>query len=181
VAKSCTGVCSNYFLRMAIFLNLDISQGSVATHWRCGGIFRYDLLQIYYWVCQWKKIWKSVSIWGSYGQEFIVSRFLTHSVETYGQFTPADPMRRNSFVASGRAVWISHYITRCLHIYSRLYNRLYNYALLVNHAKPTERRSIWATRTMWIAITSCRPPGCWNFTCSQLQFRHYRAATLLLN
>ena len=34
-------------------LNIDISQGSVAKHLRCGGIFEYQfLLQIYDWVCQ---------------------------------------------------------------------------------------------------------------------------------
>ena len=26
------------------FLNVDISQGSVATHLRCGGIFKYELV-----------------------------------------------------------------------------------------------------------------------------------------
>ena len=29
---------------MAIFLNIDISQGSVATCLRCGGIFKYDFI-----------------------------------------------------------------------------------------------------------------------------------------
>jgi len=37
-------VCFNYFLRMAIFLNIDISQGSVATYLRCGGIFTYEFV-----------------------------------------------------------------------------------------------------------------------------------------
>ena len=38
-----------------------------------------SLLQIYQWVCQ-KEFWKSVNIWGSYGQEFVVFVFLRHSV-----------------------------------------------------------------------------------------------------
>ena len=29
---------------MAIFLNTDISQGSVATHLGCGGVFVYDFV-----------------------------------------------------------------------------------------------------------------------------------------
>jgi len=32
------------------FLNVDNSQGGVARYLRCGGIFKYDLLQIYQWV-----------------------------------------------------------------------------------------------------------------------------------
>jgi len=31
-------------LSIAIFLNIDISQGSVATRLRCGGIFKYELV-----------------------------------------------------------------------------------------------------------------------------------------
>jgi len=37
-------VCFNYFLSIAIFLNIDISQSNVATRLRCGGIFKYDLV-----------------------------------------------------------------------------------------------------------------------------------------
>jgi len=48
------------------FSDIHISQGSVTTYLRCGGIFKYsfitnllqsltaNLLQIYQWVCQWK-------------------------------------------------------------------------------------------------------------------------------
>ena len=43
-AKSYMAVCFNYFLSIAIFLNIDISQGSVATRLRCGGIFKYELV-----------------------------------------------------------------------------------------------------------------------------------------
>ena len=41
-----------------------------------------SLLQIYQWVCQWKNLWKSFNIWGSYGQEFSVLFFLRHVVFT---------------------------------------------------------------------------------------------------
>ena len=37
-------VCLSYFLSIAIFLNIDISQGTVATRLRCGGIFKYELV-----------------------------------------------------------------------------------------------------------------------------------------
>ena len=39
-----------------------------------------NLLQIYCWVRQWKKCWKSVNIWWSCRQEFGVLFFLTYSV-----------------------------------------------------------------------------------------------------
>jgi len=42
VAKSCITVCFTYSLRMAIFVNTDISQGSVATRLGCGGVYVYD-------------------------------------------------------------------------------------------------------------------------------------------
>jgi len=46
--KSYMAVCFNYFLSIAIFLNIDISQGSVATRLRCGlvGYLHMALLQI---------------------------------------------------------------------------------------------------------------------------------------
>ena len=37
-------VCFTYSLRMAIFLNTDISQGSVATRLGCGGVFAHDFV-----------------------------------------------------------------------------------------------------------------------------------------
>ena len=42
MAKSCITVCFTYSLRMAIFVNTDISQGSVATRLGCGGVYVYD-------------------------------------------------------------------------------------------------------------------------------------------
>ena len=41
---SCITVCFTYSLRIAIFLNTDISQGSVATRLGCGGVFTYDFV-----------------------------------------------------------------------------------------------------------------------------------------
>ena len=41
---SCITVCFIYSIRIAIFLNTDISQGSVATRRGCGGVFTYDFV-----------------------------------------------------------------------------------------------------------------------------------------
>ena len=68
-------VCFNYFLCIAIFLNIDISRGSVAKRLRCGGIFKYELVANLPVSLPVKEFWKSVNIWGSYGQEFGVLFF----------------------------------------------------------------------------------------------------------
>jgi len=68
-------VCFNYFLSIAIFWNIDISQGSVATRLRCGKIFKYDLVENLLVSLPVKEFWKSVNISGSYGQEFGVLFF----------------------------------------------------------------------------------------------------------
>ena len=57
------------------FLNIDISQGSVATRLRCGGIFKYELVANLPVSLPVKEFWKSVNIWGSYGQKFGVLFF----------------------------------------------------------------------------------------------------------
>ena len=44
MTKSYMAVCFNYFLSMEIFLNIDISRGSVATQLRCGGIFKCEFV-----------------------------------------------------------------------------------------------------------------------------------------
>jgi len=57
------------------FLNIDILQGSVATRLRCGGICKYELVANLPVSLLVKEFWKSVNIWGSYGQEFGVLFF----------------------------------------------------------------------------------------------------------
>ena len=57
------------------FLNIDISQGSVATRLRCGRIFKYELVAKLPVSLPVKEFWKSVNILGSYGQEFGVLFF----------------------------------------------------------------------------------------------------------
>ena len=36
--------CDVVLFSIVSFKTLDISQGSVATHWRCGGIFSYSII-----------------------------------------------------------------------------------------------------------------------------------------
>jgi len=57
------------------FLNIDISQGSVATFLRCDGTFKYAFVANLQLSLAAKEFWKSVNIWRSYGQEFSVLLF----------------------------------------------------------------------------------------------------------
>jgi len=54
------------------FSDSHISQGSVATYVRCGGVFRYDYVANLPLSLSAKEFRKSVNISGSYGQEFRV-------------------------------------------------------------------------------------------------------------
>ena len=58
------------------FSDIHISQGSVVTHLRCGGIFKYEFVANLPLSLSAKELWKSVIIWGSYGQEFSVLFFI---------------------------------------------------------------------------------------------------------
>ena len=71
ILKQFFWVASITFLSMAT----DISQGSVATRLRCNGIFKYELVANLPVSLPVKEFWKSVDIWGSYGQEFGVLFF----------------------------------------------------------------------------------------------------------
>ena len=62
------------------FLNTDILQDSVATLFMCGGIFKQEFFANLPLSLPVKEFRKSVNIWESYGQEFSVLFFLTHSV-----------------------------------------------------------------------------------------------------
>jgi len=64
------------------FLNIDISQESVATCLTHGGILKYDFNRNLLLSLTVKEFWKSVNIWRSYEQEYCVF-FLTHSVVFY--------------------------------------------------------------------------------------------------
>ena len=67
-------------LKNGDFLNTDISQGSVATHLGCGGVFVYDFVTNLLLSLTVKEFWKLVNIWWSCGQELGILFFLTHSV-----------------------------------------------------------------------------------------------------
>ena len=62
------------------FSGIHISQGSVATYLRCGGIFKYDFVANLPVSLSVKKFRKSVNIWRSYGQEFSVLFFETQCI-----------------------------------------------------------------------------------------------------
>ena len=63
------------------FLNIDISQGIVATQLRHGGIFKYNFVANLPLSLPVKEFLKSVNIWGSYWKS-LVSCFLTHCVSS---------------------------------------------------------------------------------------------------
>ena len=60
---------------MACFADSNVSQGSVATYARCGGIFNIHLTDNLPRNLPVKKILKSVKIWQKYGNEFVALLF----------------------------------------------------------------------------------------------------------
>jgi len=87
VAKSCITVCFTYSLRLAIFLNTDISQGNVATRLGCGEVFVYDFVTNYLLSLTMKKFLKI-------GQYFVklLTRVRCLVFLTHGVFYPCDAM-----------------------------------------------------------------------------------------
>jgi len=67
---------------MAILLNVDISQGSVATCLRYDGIFKYDFVANVPLSLPVKDFRKSANIWGSYGKSLVSCFSLTDGVYT---------------------------------------------------------------------------------------------------
>jgi len=62
------------------FSDIHISQGSVSTWLRRGGIFKHEFVANLLLSPLVKKFWKSGNSWWNYGQEFGVLFFLTHGV-----------------------------------------------------------------------------------------------------
>jgi len=62
------------------FYTFNISQGSVATQLRCGGMFGNHFTTIFSQNAAVKKIWKSVNIWQRYRQNFVAYFLLGHPV-----------------------------------------------------------------------------------------------------
>jgi len=65
---------------MACFADVNVSQGSVATYARCGGIFNIHLTANLEGIFQWKNFLKTVKIWQNYGHGS-VAPFLAHPVQ----------------------------------------------------------------------------------------------------
>ena len=78
------------------FSNIDISQGSVATYLRCGGIFKYQFVANLPLSLSAKELCKSVIIWGSYGQEFSVLFFIDSRCSWLVTYRDGIPARRRS-------------------------------------------------------------------------------------
>jgi len=68
-----------------LFSDVTISQGSVATHLRCGGIFSYHFTANLSPSLKVKEFWKSVKIWQSYRYELGPVFFGTPCILTYIQ------------------------------------------------------------------------------------------------
>jgi len=62
-----------------LFLDITISQGSVATRLRCGGIFNYHFTANLSLSLTLKEFWKSIKIWQSYRHELGGPAFLEHN------------------------------------------------------------------------------------------------------
>ena len=65
---------------MACFADSNISQGSVSTYARCGGIFNMHLTANLPRNVSVKNFDKSVKIWQNYGHESVAPFFLAHPV-----------------------------------------------------------------------------------------------------
>ena len=67
-------------LIMQLAIVVDISQGSVTTPMRCGGILSVIVTTIFLLIPSVKEFWKSVDIWWSYWHIQILCHFLAHPV-----------------------------------------------------------------------------------------------------
>jgi len=65
---------------IARFTDINVSQGSVATLFRCGGIINNYVIANFPQSVPVKEFLKSVNIWRRYGQKYGGMFFLTHSV-----------------------------------------------------------------------------------------------------
>ena len=70
-----------------LFSDINISQGSVATRLRCGGIFNYHFTANLSLSLTMKEFWKSVKIWQSYRHEFGGPVFFWNTVYCSEYFT----------------------------------------------------------------------------------------------
>jgi len=68
---------------IASFTDINVSQRSVATLFRCGGIINNQFIANFPQSVLVKEFLKSVNIWRRYGQKYGGMFFLTHSVYSY--------------------------------------------------------------------------------------------------
>jgi len=68
-------------LLMVCFADIDVSQGSVATHARCDGIFNTRLTTNLLRNLPVKNFFKSVKIWQNYGYESVTPLFLAQPID----------------------------------------------------------------------------------------------------
>jgi len=66
-----------------LFSDINISQGSVTTHLRCGGIYSYQFTANLLQTLTVKEFWKSVKIWQSYWYKFTATFFMFHRVRCW--------------------------------------------------------------------------------------------------
>ena len=67
-------------LRNTLFSDINISQGSVVTRFRCDGMFNDNFIANFQKIVKMKKFWKLASIWWSYVSNTIGSFFSGHGV-----------------------------------------------------------------------------------------------------
>ena len=80
MAKSCITIGLHLLLKNGDFFEPRYFTRECTTRLGCGGVFIYHFVTNFLLSLTVKKIWKSVNIWWSYGQELGVLFFLTHSV-----------------------------------------------------------------------------------------------------
>jgi len=68
------------------FYTFYISQGSVATQLRCGGMFANHFTTNFSQNTTVKKVWRSVNIWQRYGQNFVAYFFGPLSITNFGKY-----------------------------------------------------------------------------------------------
>ena len=61
------------------FSDIQISQGSVATYLRFGGIFKYEFVANYQWVCQWKNFENRLTFVEVMGKSLVSCFFETYA------------------------------------------------------------------------------------------------------
>jgi len=81
-----------YFVVNGLFSYVNVSQGSVETYARSGGIFNKSFYCKFTKKSSSEKLWKSVKIWHNYGYEFGAS-FLVHSVKLQYQLTKSNSIQ----------------------------------------------------------------------------------------